>query len=80
MTNFVIAPTLTVGIQSTLPGIVIATTWPLNSSLAKLENANTGPHHVYCIQSKDHHSGNLNKILEALDNHSEVFELEEVYL
>lgn len=80
MTNFIIAPTLTMGIQSTLPGVTLATNWPLDSVLAKIENFAEDTNHVYHIQSDGHNHANLMRVLEAIDESPYAFEMEEVSL
>lgn len=82
MTNFIIAPTLTMGMKAPFEGILIATTWPLNSGLAKLKVSNDSalPHHVWVVKSEEHNTDHLNKILTAVYDLPGDFTIKEVSL
>jgi len=80
MANFIIAPTLTMGMKAPYTGILIATTWPLGNALGKIENnANSDTNTVYFVKSEEHDKANLNKIYAALAAISKVI-IEEVSL
>lgn len=71
MTNFIIAPTLTMGMKAPFEGILLATTWPIGNAWSKLnlDSIDDVAHSVYVVRSSEHNEEHLSAILEALENH-----------
>lgn len=80
MANFIIAPTLTMGMRAPFEGVIIATKWPIGNSMGKIEKYSADSNNVYMVKSSEHDEYNLSAILETLENHSKVFTIKEVSL
>lgn len=80
MANFIIAPTLTMGMRAPFEGIVIATKWPIGNSLGKIETYAESKNTVYMVQSSEHDKTNYDKIIKAIRDDDNEYQIEEVSL
>lgn len=79
MTNFIIAPTLTMGMKAPFEGILLATTWPIGNALGKIEkNASPDYNTLYVVESEENNQEHLKRILETFFEGPAVIDVQKV--